>query len=199
MYDLLKKEKELVSDKVVVLQPQGGTIPLAFELIREALQDRCEVIAEPLGFEDADDEAKSFIFLHTLYRLLNDERENAVYLSLAGGRKNMSALMAILVPLFPCVEGLYHVIDPDEGTRRYHFKSIEDILDLPEDDRLSYFLLTDDQLERLKLVKIPYGEHQQVSEEYRGRLHTLTDLAGLDDWWADTVEFLELVEGEDLG
>lgn len=199
MYDLLKKEKELVIDKVVVLQPEGGTIPLAFELIREALQDRCEVIAEPLGFEDADDEAKSFIFLHTLYRLLNDERENAVYLSLAGGRKNMSALMAILVPLFPCVEGLYHVIDPDEGTRRYHFKSIEDILDLPEDDRLSYFLLTDDQLERLKLVKIPYGEHQQVSEEYQGRLHTLTDLAGLDDWWADTVEFLELVEGEDLG
>src|SRR2546421_1766589 len=193
MYDLLKKRQQLAIDKVVILQPEGGLIPLAFDLIREALQDKCEVIAEPLGFEDADNEAHSFSFLRTLYRLLNDERENKVYLSLAGGRKNMSALMAILVPLFPCVEGLYHVIDPDEGTRRYHFKSIEDILNLPDDERLSYFLLTDDQLERLKLVKIPYGEYQQVSEEYRGRLHTLTDLADLDDWWADTVEFLELV------
>ena len=94
MYDLLKKEKELVIDKVVVLQPQGGTIPLAFELIREALQDRCEVIAEPLGFEDADDEAKSFIFLHTLYRLLNDERENAVYLSLAGPYSSRFSLVS---------------------------------------------------------------------------------------------------------
>ena len=111
----------------------------------------------------------------------------------------MSALMAVLVPLFPCVEGLYHVIDPDEGTRRYRFKSIEEILDLPDGDRLSYFLLTDDQLERLKLVEIPYEEHQQVSEEYRSRLHTLPDMADLDDWWADSMEFLEHVEEDDVG
>ncbi len=201
MYDLLKKEKELVIDKVVVLQPEGGTIPLAFELIREALQDRCEVIAEPLGFEDADDEAKSFIFLHTLYRLLNDERENAVYLSLAGGRKNMSALMAILVPLFPCVEGLYHVIDPDEGTRRYHFKSIEEIFDLPDDVRLSFFLLTDDELKQLKLVDIPYGEQQQVSEEFRSLLFTITE-EELDELWdkdpvkAESVETFRYITQE---
>src|SRR2546429_5983652 len=195
MHGLLKKEKELVIDKVVVLQPEGGMIPLAFELIREALQDRCEVIAEPLGFEDADNETNSFSFLHTLYRLLNDAQksENKVYLSLAGGRKNMSALMAILVPLFPCVEGLYHVIDPDEGTRRYHFKSVEDIFDLPDDERLSYFLLTDDQLERLKLVEIPYGEQQQVSEEYRSRLFTITE-EDLDELWNKDPTQAEIVE-----
>jgi len=202
MYDLLKKEKGLVIDKIVVLYPEKeALISTAFDLIREALRDRCEVIPECLPFEDVANEADSFYFLHTLYRLLNDAQksENRVYLSLAGGRKNMSALMAILVPLFPCVEGLYHVIDPDEGTRRYHFKSVEYIFDLPDDERLSYFLLTDDQLERLKLVGIPYGEQQLVSEEYRGRLHTLTDMADLDDWWAESLEFLEIVEEEDLG
>jgi len=82
IYNLLKKRQGLTIDKVVILQPEGGLIPLAFDLIREALQDKCEVIAEPLGFEDADNEADSFSFLRTLYRLLNDERENAVYLSL---------------------------------------------------------------------------------------------------------------------
>ncbi len=105
----------------------------------------------------------------------------------------MSALMAILVPLFPCVEGLYHVIDPDEGTRRYHFKSVEYIFDLPDDERLSYFLLTEDQLERLKLVEIPYGEQQQVSEEYRSLLFTITE-EELDELWNKDPTLVEIVE-----
>lgn len=187
MYDLLKKEEEQVIDKIVVLYPEKeALISTAFDLIREAFRDRCEVIPEYLPFEDVANEADSFYFLRTLYRVLNDAQksENRVYLSLAGGRKNMSALMAILVPLFPCVEGLYHVIDLDEGTRRYHFKSVEDIFDLPDDERLSYFLLTDDQLKRLKLVEIPYGKQQQVSEAFRSRIYTLQDEEDLDDLYA---------------
>src|ERR1700719_2674891 len=84
MYDLLTKEKGLKIAKVIVLQPEGGLIPLAFDLIREALQDRCEVIAEPLGFDDVNSEPSSFSFLHTLYRLLNNAQKsgNSVYLSL---------------------------------------------------------------------------------------------------------------------
>jgi CRISPR-associated Csx14 family protein len=100
----------------------------------------------------------------------------------------MSALMALLVPLFPCVKGLYHVIDPDEGTRRQHFKSIEEILDLPKNVRLSFFLLSDDQLKQLKLVEIPCGEQQQVSEEFRSLLFTITE-EKLDELWnKDPVE-----------
>lgn len=184
MYDLLTKEKGQQIDKVIVLQPEGGLIPLAFDLIREALQDRCEVTAAPLGFEDVNNETSSISFLHTLYRLLNDAQksENKVYLSLAGGRKNMSALMALLVPLFPCVKGLYHVIDPDEGTRRQRFKSIGEIFDLPNDAILPFFLLSDDQLKQLKLVEIPCGEQQQVSEEYRSLLFTITE-EELDELW----------------
>ena len=78
---------------------------------------------------------------HTLYRLLANAQkaDDSVYLSLAGGRKNMSALMAILVPLFPCVKKLYHLIDRDENSpHRYHFKTIEDIVSCPVDERLAY-------------------------------------------------------------
>src|SRR5260221_5723963 len=47
MYDLLKKEKEQVIDKIVVLYPEKeALISTAFDLIREAFRDRCEVIPE---------------------------------------------------------------------------------------------------------------------------------------------------------
>ena len=194
MYDLLTVQEGLEINKVVVLHPEG-LISLAFDLIQEALKDRCEVISERLPFEDADNEADSFTFLQTLYRLLNDAQKSGdtLYLSLAGGRKNMSALMALLVPLFPCVKGLYHVIDKDETSHRYHFKSIEEILDLSDDDRLAYFLFDSDQLKRLNLVEIPYGEQQQVSEAFRSLLFTLTD-EELDDLWDKDPQKAEIAE-----
>ena len=97
MYDLLKKEKGLAIDRVVVLHPndtqEQALISFAFDLIRQVLQDthECSVIPEPLPLEDVATEPDTFYFLRTLYRLLNDELKNAnnVYLSLAGGRKNM--------------------------------------------------------------------------------------------------------------
>src|SRR6266566_1510354 len=195
MYDLLTRQDDLEINKVVALHPYGY-ISLAFDYIKEALNGRCEVISEPLPFEDANRKEDSFAFLHTLYRLLNDSQKNgdAVYLSLAGGRKNMSALMALLVPLFPCVKGLYHVIDKDENSSHsYHFKSIEEIIDLSDDDRLSYFSFDDDQLKRLNLIKIPYGKQQQVSEGLRSLLFTITE-EELGDLWDKDPQQAEMIE-----
>lgn len=195
MHDLLTRQEDLEINKVVVLHPYGY-ISLAFDYIKEALNGRCEVISEPLPFEDANSKEDSFAFLHTLYRLLNDSQKNgdAVYLSLAGGRKNMSALMALLVPLFPCIKGLYHVIDKDENSSHsYHFKSIEEIIDLSDDDRLSYFSFDDDQLKRLNLIEIPYGKQQRVSEELRSLLFTITE-EELDDLWDKDPQQAEMVE-----
>src|SRR5258708_36814925 len=83
MYSLLTVQEGLEINKVVVLHPEGEKeesrpglslainkvvaphpaelIPLAFDLIQEALKDRCEVVSERLPFEDADNEADSFI------------------------------------------------------------------------------------------------------------------------------------------
>jgi CRISPR-associated Csx14 family protein len=191
MYRLLAEQKSLEIKKVVVLYPTGGLIPLAIDLIREALQGTCEVVAELLPFDDAATEADSFTFLRTLYRLLDEAQksEQGVYLSLAGGRKNMSALMALLVPLFSCVKGLYHVIDKDEASYRYHFKSIHEIVDLAGDDRLSYFF---PDPAHLKLVEIPYSG-QQVSETFRSLLFTITE-EELDDLWDSDPEEAAAVE-----
>jgi CRISPR-associated Csx14 family protein len=195
MYDLLTRRAGVEIERIIALHPEGY-VSLAFDYIKEALDGRCEVISERLPFKDADDEAKSYTFLRTLYRLLDDaqKRGQEVYLSLAGGRKNMSALMALLVPLFPCVKGLYHVIDMDESSQhRYHFKSMEDIIDLPNSDRLAYFTFDDDQLSRLSLVEIPYGTQQQVSDEIRSMLFTITP-EQLDDLWEKDVAKAELAE-----
>jgi len=139
MYDLLTKQEQLPISRVIVLHSQEDLILDTIDLIQDALKDSCKVIAEPLPFEDANSEAEAFDFLHILYMLLNNAQKSGetVSLSLAGGRKNMSALMAILVPLFPCVKGLYHVIDKDENSRKQHFKSIEELFECSDDERHS--------------------------------------------------------------
>ncbi len=192
MYDLLTKQENLPITKVLLLHPQEDLILDTIDLIQDALKDRCEVIAEPLPFEDANSEVEAFDFLHVLYMLLNNAQKSGdtVYLSLAGGRKNMSALMAILVPLFPCVKGLYHLIDKDEHSRKQHFKSIEELFECSDDERHAFFFPPRD---RMKLVDIPYGEQQQVSESFRSLLYTVTE-EELEDVWERNLRKQKLAE-----
>lgn len=196
MYDLLTEQEGIQIDKVVVLHPSGGLIPLGFDLIKEALNNKCEVQAALLDFEDANSEEECYKFLQRLYGLLAEAQKNGdmVYLSLAGGRKNMSAITGLLVPLFPNVKSLYHVLDKHESSERKHtFKSYEELVDINKEDREPYFF---PGREQLKLVPIPYGEQQQVSDEFRNRLYTLTP-ESLDTLWdddPDTAAFIERVQ-----
>jgi CRISPR-associated Csx14 family protein len=192
MYDMLTKQENLPISKVLVLHSQEELIKDAVDLIQDALKDTCAVIPESLPFDDANSEVEAFTFLHILYMLLNNAEKSGdtVYLSLAGGRKNMSALMAILVPLFPCVNGLYHLIDKDEASRKYHFKSIEELFECSDDERHSFFFPPRD---RMKLVDIPYGERQQVSESFRSKLYTVTEET-FDDLYEANPEEAEALE-----
>ena len=192
MYDLLTGQEKLPLDKVIVLHPQGDLIPFGFDFIQDALLDRCEITAEQLPFEDANSEQECYTFLRQLSLLLANAQQNddAVYLSLAGGRKNMSALMALLAPLFPCVKRLFHVIDTHEGTRKHNFLSFEELIDLSADDRHLYFF---PEHKYLKLVDIPYGERQQVSSEFRSRLYALTE-EDLDNLWDQDPAQAETIE-----
>ena len=195
MYDLLtakEKQREIGEiGKVVILRPQGGMVPFSYDLIEEALKGKCELKDIELPFEDANSEKNSFIFLHKLYRLLSAHQENGdtVYLSLAGGRKNMSALMAWIVPFFSCIKKLYHVISKDEDD----FLPIEALYsDLSESERRDAM---HPELEQLILVDIPFGKEQQMSDEVRSRLLATTDedLDELEDEEAEAVEFVQVI------
>lgn len=158
MYDLLSKRAKLTIERVRVLCPEDAEAEIGYGFVKEALAD-VELLPEPLHFQDANDQQSARAFLHHLVRVLSQhqERDDTVYLSLAGGRKSMAALMAWVAPLFPCVKKLYHVIDPDEEVFPSAFQiQGEAIAIRPQ--------LMHPQTDRLVLVEIPFERGKPMSE-----------------------------------
>jgi CRISPR-associated Csx14 family protein len=206
MYDRLTKLEHMPIDKVVVLYPQGGTVPLGYDLVQEALKGECELEPGKLPFEDVNSEKDCYVFLRKLYQLLSKQQDegNTVYLSLAGGRKSMSALMAWVVPFFSCVKKLYHLIDPDERRSMSRFLSPSKIKEefSGEFEQKRIMRLSNEQLKRLELVDIPYSPEQQISAELRSFLLSASDadLADLEDKhpeWAEAITFTQNVAQSD--
>src|SRR5581483_6680403 len=122
--------------------------------------------------------SESYQFLQILAGQLQAYQQNGdtVYLSLAGGRKNMSALMALVIPFFPCVKRLYQVLDKDEvnsGEAGHQFKSVIELFDLSDAKRKEAFF---PPLDKLISVNIPFGEQQRVSERLLAQIYTLDDV-----------------------
>src|SRR2546422_765851 len=90
MYKLLIEQEGYELDKVVVLRPEGDDVKLGYDLVEDALKDKCALELYRLPFKDADDESTSYTFLQMLVGLLAEHQKNDdyVYLSLAGGRKS---------------------------------------------------------------------------------------------------------------
>jgi len=190
MFDLLKKEIKI--DRLEVFYPTNSFALVGYEdLILKSLQHECEVDGISLDSEDVSGERAAYDFLHKLYQQLSMHQKNGdvVYLSLAGGRKSMAALMALLAPLFRCVKELYHILDKDEGKKGHHFWSTRQLYEAsPADQQRLLF----PPRERVKLIPIPYGEKQHPSEEVRSLLYTITD-EQLDELWERDAEQAEMV------
>ncbi len=165
MYDLLVKEEKLTIDHATILAPKDENVQLAYKQVQETLTDVRELRYEELDFKDADSWHNACVLLRRLYKLLDhyQKQGDSVYLSLAGGRKSMAALMAWVVPFFPCVKKLYHVIDKKEEK----FLSSCEIHDRPASE-FSQLMHPDPR--QLKLVEIPFNPGQQVSEKFLRQL-----------------------------
>jgi len=159
MVQALQTQKDLTIDELHIIHPQGERlIDLGYDMVKEHFNGKCIVSQSCLPFPDANSRERSIEFL----RILSDSirtYENTgdhVYLSLAGGRKNMSAVMAVTCQFFECVRGLYHVLDKheDDPTKR-NFHSIEALFDFPEDRRAEKL---SPPVEELTLVEIPYEQ-----------------------------------------
>jgi hypothetical protein len=196
MYHLLKERGEgpgkgIEIDKVYVLAPQGKNVLLGFDLVEEAFQQECSLEKIDLDFEDANTPLSCLQFLQELAMRLHGQQheQNNVYLSLAGGRKSMAALIAWIVPFFSCIKGLYHVVDPDND----QFPSVDKIYSRPTDVRKLLMHPTEEERERLKLVKIPFSREQQISEKVLDGLLSLTD-EDLDRLPEETSEAIETTQ-----
>src|ERR1019366_946411 len=183
LFDLLRKEKNV--DQLIVFYTDGSLACIGYkELIYNPLHHKypeCTVMGIPLYTRDMSSEGTAYDFLRQLHLQLNKHQANrdTVYLSLAGGRKSMAALMALLAPLFPCVQNLYHILDKDEGKNGHHLWSTSRLYDLPteEDKRRCLF----PSHERVSLISVPY-EPQKLNAEINSLLYNITT-EQLDKLW----------------
>jgi CRISPR-associated Csx14 family protein len=180
MYHLLKEQKSIEFDRVQVLAPEGRWVPLSYDLVEEALQPEQAPEKISLPFEDANTERECLQFLQILAQTLkhHQQEKNIVYLSLAGGRKSMAALMAWIVPFFPCIQGLYHVIDPEKE----QFPSVKEIVEYSPAKRKLLMHPSKETLDTLKLVPIPFMQEQLMDYE------TFAHHQALDDERLETLQ-----------
>ena len=157
MVKALQAKKGMTIDQLHVVHPQGEKlIDLGYDMVKEHLADQCHANQCILPFPDTNSRAKSMKFLQILSGLIefHESEEDQVYLSLAGGRKNMSALMAVTCQFFECIRGLYHILDKHEDNpNKRNFYSIEELFEFEEGkqkEKLS------PPAEDLILVEIPY-------------------------------------------
>ena len=158
MVNALKKEIGRI-DELHVIYPQNGDqlIDFGYSLVEEHLRGTCTVTPHQLPFHDTNTRETSIKFLQTLSGLIrgHEHKGNDVYLSLAGGRKNMSALMAVTCQFFECICGLYHILDKHEDSDKMrNFYSIEELCDLEHEGKHKEKLSP--TLDELILVGIPY-------------------------------------------
>ena len=159
MVQALQTQKDMMVDQLHVIHPEGEKlIDLGYEMVEEHFNGKCIVTQSPLPFPDANSRETSIEFLRVLSDSIqtHEAAGDHVYLSLAGGRKNMSALMAGTCQFFECVRGLYHVLDKHEDDPiKRNFHSIEALFDFPEDRRAEKLSPPADEL---TLVEIPYEQ-----------------------------------------
>ena len=159
MVQALKTKKDMTIDQLHVIHPHGERlIDLGYDLLKEHLNGECIVTQSILPFPDANSRDTSIEFLRVLSDSIqtHEDRGDSVYLSLAGGRKNMSALMAVTCQFFECVRGLYHVLDKyEDDPIKQNFHSIEALFDFEEDIRGEKLSPPADEL---ILVEIPYEQ-----------------------------------------
>ena len=160
MVHALQTQKDMTIDQLHVIHPQGARlIDFGYALIEEHLKGECTVTQCTLPFPDTNSRETSMMFLQILSDLIKryEDDEDNVYLSLAGGRKNMSALMASTCQFFKCVRGLYHVLDKHENNpANRNFHSIETLYDDFNKNKRSEKLSP--PADDLILVEIPYEQ-----------------------------------------
>jgi hypothetical protein len=130
MVNVLCEQEGISLDTVQIIypdEPNERWIGVGYELLERHFKNQgLHVEAVPLSFADAHTEDHSLEFLQVLNGLLltHESLGNDVYLSLAGGRKHISALMAMLTQFYPNIKALYHLHDTQEHNPRKQY-SIE--------------------------------------------------------------------------
>lgn len=102
-------------------------VPLLYEDFIDTYQGKIQLISAPIANDDIWTPQDNLDFIKLVTTFLNTYRKRGdnVYVSIAGGRKTMSAAMAIVAQLFGA-KGLYHVLVPEEiEKKRLDYKELK--------------------------------------------------------------------------
>ena len=124
--------------------------PLLYDDFSDTYQGEIELIPASIANNDiwTPQDNLDFIKLATTFLNTYRKRGDNVYVSIAGGRKTMSAAMAIVAQLFGA-KGLYHVLVPEEIERKR--LDYEELKDSPEARREAFH----PDVSLMELVSIP--------------------------------------------
>jgi len=181
-------------ERVLVLYPRDQPhIRDGLEMIQTYC---CCQHVEPCGlpFDDTRSFNDGLTFLRQVQDVLQQTQKahDEVYLSVAGGRKGMSALLAILGFFYDHIQGVFHVLDKYEDIQeRKNFHSLDELVSfyLKDDPRLPG--LMNPATENLELIQLPY--------EHLADAHNLRTWLWNEDPEAEVPVHLERVAPEDLG
>lgn len=166
MVKALKKKAGIELDRVIVVYPaEHENITYGVGLIESHCL--CRKI-EPCGlpFPDVNTTRRCYLFLQTLYGLLEANQQDTVYLSIAGGRKTMSALMYLFAPFYENIKGVYHILDKNEGINgKRNFHCLEDLLNIRLDAPKLKDIMNPPS-DELNLIEIRF-EHFANADELR--------------------------------
>ncbi len=170
---------------VVIMPTQNEYVKAHTSLAKEALKSRypkMRVHIRPLPFEDINSTVDNIEFMRRVARVINEERSEykceKIYLSIAGGRKDICTSLAIVGQLIGA-DGVFHVIHPSVGSLNVNLERIKDkILELhyaPPEEKgeiyTKYREYFDDlmypSMSELKFIHIPCIPYPR---EYIGRL-----------------------------
>ncbi len=158
----LKERRGIDFQHLYVIYPQkADLIEQAYSLVHDAIEEfdrKIEVLPVTLPGDDVNTTQDSLQFLRTTVVLLEElgafsTEKHQIYISFAGGRKNMAALM-----LFPCqfsesIRSMFHLLDKYEGTPRNNIVPIDDLVYLKEQQQLQRML---PPVENVILIEIDF-------------------------------------------
>lgn len=114
----------LSTKEIVTVDRRGRAVPgdcinILNSELREYYQDRIKLDARYIEYKEIDDQEACLEFLGLACQQIRNYRQagHEVYISLAGGRKSMSGIMAIATQFFGA-EALFHVAVTDEKEDR---------------------------------------------------------------------------------
>ncbi len=167
-------------DQVILLYPQGHEqIQYGIELIQQYCRCSC-ITLEALSFKcqeetqyepDIRNEDDCYTFLRHLQRVLErtQKAQDKVYLSLAGGRKSMSALMGLLSSFYNHIQGVFHILDRyEDDPNNKRFYPLEKLIFHNIDHADEMQNIMNPPAEDLNVIQLPF--------------HSIADAADLRAW-----------------